>query len=741
MRYFVRVIVFSTLLAWLVPCMSETAKENNVELKRPKIGLVLSGGGARGFAHIGVLKVLEKNHIPIDYIAGTSMGAIIAGLYASGLTSAEIETAVAGLDWDNIFIDEGLRQDRSFRRKQDDILYLVDRKLGIKDGSIKLRSGLVQGQQLDLALRRLTLHARGIKDFDKLKIPFRAVATDITTGEEVVLGSGDLATSIRASMSVPAAFSAVEINGRLLVDGGMANNLPISVVRDMGADIIIAVDISTPLRKRDELDSVLNIAGQLTGFLTQHQTARQIATLTSKDILIEPDLGEITSGDFSKFRDVVPTGCIAAEKKIDLLKHLSLSEASYSDYLALHPNKKIPLPQVQFIRVENSSILDDRMLTERLNVKPGETLDVSRLEKGISRIYGLEVYQNVGYEIVEEEGQAGLVIHAREKSWGTDGLQFGMELASDFDGENFINIGTAFTSEAINRLNGEFRTIVQYGAEPILITEIYQPLDILSRYYISPVAGIRRYDISVSDAGEQIAIQQVDSLFVAMWAGYNFDTWGRISLGLRRSTGNTNLKIGDQNSPILRSRDFDSGDGHVLFQMDTLDNSKFPRRGYHADVNWRASREDLGADTDFNQSRLNFLAVKTWGEHTLLGRIRYDTAGDDVAPIQDRFRLGGFLNLSGYQQNVLSGQHAGQLTLGYMKHLAKVGKFSGYLGASLELGNVWERSEDISFDNTITAGSLFVGWDTPVGPVYLAYGQADGGQKTVYMFIGQPWRR
>jgi NTE family protein len=722
--------------------MSETAKENNVELKRPKIGLVLSGGGARGFAHIGVLKVLEKNHIPIDYIAGTSMGAVIAGLYASGLTPAEIEAAVAGLDWDNIFADKGLRQDRSFRRKRDDMLYLVDRKLGVKEGEIKLRSGLVQGQQFDLALHRLTLHARGIRDFDKLRIPYRAVATDITTGEEVVLSSGDLATSIRASMSVPAAFSAVEINGRLLVDGGMANNLPIRVVRDMGADIIIAVDISTPLLKRDELDTVFSITGQLTGFLTQHQTAREIATLTNKDVLIVPDLGEITSGDFSKFRDVVPTGSIAAEKKLDQLQQLSLSDSSYNDYLALHPHKKKSLPQVQFIRVDNPSILDDRMLTERLDVKLGETLDVSTLEKGIGRIYGLDIFQNVGYEVVEEDGQTGLVIHAREKSWGTDGLQFGLEISSDFDGgDHFFNIGTAFTKAPINSLNGEHRTILQYGAEPTLITELYQPLDIQERFYIKPIVGIRRYDIIISDDGNQIAEQQVDILFLTMWGGYNFDTWGRISLGLNRSTGNTELKTGGLTGPIFSPREFDGGGGLVLFQVDTLDSSKFPRRGYSADVNWRASREGLGADTDFDQARLNFLAVKTWGEHTLLGRIRYDTTVDDNAPVQNRFRIGGFMNLSGYQQKELSGQHAGQLTLGYMNHSKEAGRFSSYLGASIELGNAWQRSEDVSFDNSITAGSLFVGWNTPVGPVYLAYGQAEGGPKTIYLFVGQPWRR
>jgi len=260
------------------------------------------------------------------------------------------------------------------------------------------------------------------------------------------------------------------------------------------------------------------------------------------------------------------------------------------------------------------------------------------------------------------------------------------------------------------------------------------------RYLIKAKCGVCRYDVRVSQGGTQIAPQQVDTLFLTMWGGYNFDTWGRFSLGLHRSTGNIDLKVGDQANPEFLSRDFKGGDGLVRFQIDTIDNSKFPRRGYSVNATWRASREGLGADADFEQTQFNFLTVKTWGKHTLVGRVRYDTTKDDDAAVQDRFRMGGFLNLSGFQQNELSGQHAGQLTLSYMKHSVEAKKFTSYLGASLELGNVWQRNENISFDNTITAGSLFVGWDTPLGPVYLAYGQAEGGHKTIYMFVGQPWR-
>lgn len=537
--------------------------------------------------------MLEENRIPIDYIAGTSMGSIVGGLYASGMAPDEIENVLANLDWDNIFVDEGLRQDRTFRRKRDDLLYLIDRKLGVKDGEIKLRGAFVQGQQFDLVLRKLTDRASGNINFDKLRIPFRAIATDILTGKEVVLGSGDLAASIRASMAVPAAFSAVEIDGRLLVDGGLANNLPVSVVRDMGADIIIAVDISTPLFKREELASLLEIASQMTGFLTWRNTERQIGSLSNSDILITPDLRDVKSGDFHRVKEAVPYGVEATEQSMNKLNRLSLSTSQYARYLALHPQTKKTPPVIQFVRIDNTSKLDTEMLTARLDLNLNEPLDVIKLEKAMGRIYGLGIFESVIYEIVEEAERTGLVTHAAEKSWGTDGLQFGMELSADFEGDSNFNIGTVFTKGSINSLNGEWRTIAQLGDEPTLITEIYQPLDLLSRFFIKPVIGIGRNNVGVSSSGEQLAEVQVGAYFSQFWAGYNFGTWGRFSLGLNRSKGKTVLNIGDPTNPALETGDFESGDGLVSFNVDTLDNANFPRYGYGMNANWRASRQSL----------------------------------------------------------------------------------------------------------------------------------------------------
>lgn len=360
--------------------------------KRPQIGLVLSGGGARGAAHIGVIRVLEELRIPIDHIAGTSMGAIVGGLYASGMSADELEKLLTGIDWQDAFKDKIPRRDRSFRRKSDDNLYLIKSKPGISDqGELKLPSGLLQGQKIDLILKKAALPVSHINKFDNFAIPYRAVAGDIVTGNAVVLDSGDLALAMRASMSV---------------DGGVSNNLPVDVARQMGADILIVVDISTPLLTRDELKSAVAITTQLTGILTRRNTEQQIATLTERDILLTPDLGDITSASFDKAAEAIPKGIAAARQQLGRLQKFSISEPAYAAYRAARAGRRAQEKQpviIDFVRFDNQSRLSDEVLAARLDLRPGEPLDIAGLEQDIAKIYGLELFENITYEIIEED--------------------------------------------------------------------------------------------------------------------------------------------------------------------------------------------------------------------------------------------------------------------------------------------------------------------------------------------------
>ncbi|HSG28236.1 MAG TPA: patatin-like phospholipase family protein, partial [Candidatus Krumholzibacterium sp.] len=325
---------------------------------RPKIGLALSGGGARGVAHLGVLKVLEENRIPIDFIAGTSMGALVGGLYSTGLSIDELEKLVGSIDWSEILADHIPREDRSFRRKRDDDLYLMRHRPGIRGFSLRFPPGILDGQKVDLMLKRETLDVSGIDDFDDLSIPFRAVAADIVTGDAVVIGRGDLALALRASMALPGIFAPRMIDGRLLVDGGISCNLPIDVVRSMGADIVIAVDISTPLQGIEELGSVIAITNQLTGFLSRRNADFQIGTLGPGDIFILPELGDISTGSFERSMDAVPVGVRAAEKVLGRLRALSISEEEYEAY-TLERTIERRRPVIDRIRIRNDSRIAD----------------------------------------------------------------------------------------------------------------------------------------------------------------------------------------------------------------------------------------------------------------------------------------------------------------------------------------------------------------------------------------------
>ncbi len=705
---------------------------NAAAAERPRIGLALSGGGARGAAHVGVLKELEARQIPIDYIAGTSMGSIIGGLYASGMSPEEIEAELNAMDWDAVLQDDIDRTGRNFRSKREDLLGLSDFRVGVKEG-VNVGTAVIQGQKLNLELRRMTQRVSDVTDFDKLPVPFRAVATDIVTGDEVVLSHGDLARSIRASMTVPGIFSGVEIEGRLLVDGGLANNLPVSVVREMGADIVIAVDISTPLLKREELGNALGVVSQLTGLLTRRNTEKQIASLTEKDLMIIPDLGEISSADFSKSVEASLRGRQAAVQKADRLTELAAFSPNNQPLrkLPYHPSSN-----VAFIRIESDSIVDEAIFINTLGVKVGDPVDVQKIEQGIGRIHDLGIFQQVDYQLVEESGKSGILLYPEEKSWGTDNLQFGLQLGSDIGHSgSFFNVSAAYTMVPFNSKMGQWRTFLQLGEEPALITDLYQPLDDELHYFIR--GGLfyvsKRFELSIDE--NALAEYRQEQLGVELWAGRELGDWGRLELGLRRYVGEVDNAVGED---FFNREGVQTGQLVPAFRLDTLDNLFFPREGNYVSLAWRASNESLGADGDYNQLELALGGAKSWGEHTVIGTLIFNTSEDGV-PLEDQYFLGGFRRLSGLRKNQLVGPNAGLGVMGYLYKIYRSNYFPVYAGGTLEVGNVWREQSDINLSDTIFAGSLMLGADTPIGPLFFAYGHAQGGQNGFYFYLQQPW--
>ena len=709
--------------------------------ERPRIGLALSGGGARGAAHIGVLKVLERERVPIDYIAGTSMGSIVGGMYASGMSLEEIETQLLAVDWEAVFEDKIERENRSFQRKTDDQLGLLDIRFGFGEGSASLPTGLVQGQKINELLISLTLPVADIESFDDLAIPFRAIAADIQTGEKVVLDSGDLAKAIRASMSVPAIMAPVPWGERNLVDGGIAGNLPVEVVREMGADIVIAVDISTPLSEEDAAASLLTVVGQLSGFLTRNNVEASIASLGPQDIFLVPDLGDIGAGDFTRMAEAIPTGIDSAETVVAELRKLALDESEFVAHVAARQMPNRALPVIEFIRFDNQTQISNDYLHGRLQVAHvdgqivGRPLDVEKLEKGIDALYGLELFSYISYRPIEEDGRHGLEFQVLPISRGPDYLQFGINWNSSFNGEGVFNISASLLKTEINDRNAEWRTTMAVGEEPGILTDFHQPLGKFGRWFAGGRGSwsqfnVNRFAIDTNNIEEQARITE---LAASVYAGRDFANWGRGSLTYTRGTGERRIRIGD---PGIPDEDFDIGELSFSLAADRLDDLYFPTHGYQASATYRINRTELGASEDYDQLLIGGLFAKSWRDNTLIFGMDYQTTIDGQAPPENLFRAGGLFNLSGFDFNQLSGQHYGRLIGQYRFAFRDTGLARVSFGVSLEYGNVWQNKSDIDFGDGLFAGSLFLGAKTKLGPIYFGYGYAEGGWDALYLYIG-----
>ncbi len=710
----------------------------------PRVGLVLSGGGARGAAHIGVLKVLEENRIPVHAIAGTSMGAVVGGLYASGLSADEIAKVMDSVDWQDAFRDRPPRTDLNFRRKLEDQNFLVKFPLGLKGRKFRLPRGLVQGQKLTQILRNLTLPVAQIQDFDELAIPFRAVATDIVTGERVVIGNGDLTTAMRASLSAPGVFAPVDFEGRLLVDGGLSSNLPIDVAREMGVDVLIVVDTGFPLLDRTKLDSVATVSNQMLAILIRNNTKEQRKTLTEADIVIDPALGDFSSLAFGEHARAMELGAQAANAALPQLQALSVPEQEFGTFLARRHEVRSPLPRVDFVRVEPGSERYAGAIDALFGDQVGKTVDGVKLQKRVSELYGQGNLEIFDYRLVPgpEEDQFGLALTTRRNSWGPNYLRFGLQLQNDFEGNSSFNAALRGTLAEITRYGGEWVWDLQVGETPRVATEVYLPVGYRSRWFVAPHGEFLIRTLPILDEDDRILAEyRVRTTDYGIDLGRELGNYGEIRVGWGRSFGEARVRVGD---PVLPTSDFDSRKFFAQFRYDSVDDVNFPRRGGTFSLGWQAEREGKGFAADGNADLLVYdqLLARSWGRGTGIlwasSGLRLD---DDIDIVRSYFSLGGFLNMSGLAPESLVGPNFAIMRAIYYQQIGSGGpgilNVPVYVGTSLEFGNVWNNRRDMSFGTARTNGSLFLGLDTLLGPVYLATGFDDKGGSAYYLFLGR----
>ncbi len=708
--------------------------------ERPRIVLALGGGGAKGAAHIGVLRELEALHVPVDAIVGTSMGAIVGGLYAAGLSLDEIERTLVGLDWQEALSDKTARELLSFRRKQDDARLKIKASIGWKAGRLSLPRGVLQGQKLQLILREILLPVANVDDFDRLAIPFRAVAADLEHGEAVVLGSGDLVQSIRASMSLPGVFEPVPIGERLLIDGGIVANVPVDAARGLGADVIIAVDVGTQPVMRDQIANPLAVTNQVLTLLMTRETERQLATLGPRDILLRPDLSGVSAGSFLEAATAIPRGAAAAQAARDRLAALGIEAAAYAGLRQGQRMATFAVPEVAGIRVVEDARLAAQYITSRMRTEVGEPIDLDTLSTDLQRIYGLGIFESVGFRLLPtdpptEPLSSVLEIEARQKDWGTSFVRLGLDLATDLDGATTFDLGVRFTLMPLNRLGGEWRNDVSIGELVLLSTELYQPINV-GGFFVAPAIRYREDNLPlVADDG--VVELRLEGPAASFDIGKEFGTWGELRLGLDRQSLEADVIFGPQGSAEL-----DLAFAGLRFEADTLDDSAFPTRGLFGRVAYREGLAALGGEIRdrFLEGQLDI--ARTFGRHSLnLGLIAASSLEDEpqLAP----YLLGGFLRLSGLRRNELVGTALFLSRLVYYRRLGSESLLGQplYAGFSLEGGNTWHDPSQFSLDDLQAGGSVFIGADTILGPVYAGVGVGERGAREYYLLFGQAFDR
>ena len=741
MRQLVTALALSLLAAF-----ADAAPPDAPADAAPRVGLVLAGGGARGLAHIGVIKYLEEHNIRVQAVAGTSMGSVIGGLYASGMNAAQIEQVARTLDWRAAFDDRTPREQQMFRRKQEDFDFLIGARLRFKDGKLGIPMGAIEGQHLNLMLHDLVKHVSGIHDFDALPIPYRAVAADIVTGDAVVIDHGDLAVAMRASMSIPGAFAPIELDGHLLVDGGIAKNIPVDVVQGMGVDRLIVIDIGTPLAEREQLGNVLALMGQLTTIMTRKNSEQQIALMRAGDVLVTPALDEagVQTMSFDKVDDAIRLGYEAAQALAPQLA--ALAGPGPAEQLAGIATEPVP-PRIDAVRIETDAEVSEELLRSRVTQPIGEPLDRDRIESDIADIYGFETFSRVDYEVRPTDAGNELVVRATANPRGVSYLKLGMSWDQDSDGNSEFGLRASWRQRGLNRLGGEWYTYGQLGGNSNFGTEFYQPLDPLQRFF----AGARyRFDdrkLNFSDDGQLRARALVDEHQFDLAPGINLGKVAQLRAGVFAGFSDTDIEIGP---PELSSSNSDDGGWFADFGYDSLDRAYFPGRGLRVRSRYAWSDESLGADAgyeawntsataSYSLGRNSFTAIGRWAELELDDG-GATVSGVDVLPAR-AYTLGGFLQLSGYTRDSLAGNYLGFAGLTYYRRLTEQSilpvDMPVYAGASIEAGNTWLERDEAGFDDLIYAGSLFLGVDSPVGPIYLGVGMGEDSEYALYLKIGQ----
>ena len=706
------------------------------DASRPRVGLVLGGGGARGAAHIGVLAVLHEMRVPVDCIAGTSMGALVTGVFAAGQSPAEMARALTKADWDDMFQDNPDFYDMSYRNKRLSQVYLPGSELGVTDKGLEYAAGVVSGQKIKAFFNQLVHDDRGERLIQDLPIPIALIATDIVTGERVVMRDGSLSQAMRASMSVPGLMAPAERDGAKLVDGGLVDNVPIDVVRQLcKPDIVIAVNVGSPLLRADQIGSLLSVSAQMVNILTEQNVRRSLALLAPTDIYIQPDLTGITAGDFKKSATTAERGREAALKMADRLQPLAVSETQFARWQARIDVPVPPPPRVDAIEIVGMEHVNPADVSRQIAQKPGEALDTATLNEDLLRVYGEGFFESVDYSLLRQRDRNILRVTPIEKAWGPNYLRFGLSLITDRSTGSTYALRAAYHKTWVNPLGAEILAAAQIGNSMGAGIDYYQPLDAQQEYFVETNLRARRDFLWLFQNDNKVAEYAVVESNAAVALGARIGTLGQARIGYRQTYKRGDLSVG---SPVLPEYSINFGGVYASIDLDRNDRIYQPRNGWAAQSSYF-----VASGKGYSKLVAELRGANQIGNDWVVqARASYQGSPTGELPIYDVADLGGFLNLSAFARKQLLGDDAtyaglrierilGELPLGLRGDMR--------LGLALEagrFGKLYTETQRTGWQNSI---GVYLGGETPIGPVFIGYAYSpSSGYSNAYLLVGVP---
>ncbi len=700
---------------------------------RARIGVALEGGGALGLAHIGVLEWFEEHHIPVDYVAGTSMGGLVGGFYATGMSPADLKKLIDGVDWNAILSDSTPFEDLSYRRKEDQRAYPNAFVLGLRNG-LSLPPGLNAGHQIGLLIDRITLPYYKSESFATLPTPFRCVATDLVSGKQVVFEEGSLAEALRSTMSIPGAFAPVHDNDRVLVDGGLVNNLPTDVVKQMGADIVIAVHLDTQPMEAKDIKSLLTVLDQSMRVVIAESELRGIARA---DAVVSVPLGAFTSTDYKRHDPIMQKGYEAAEEKSQLLEKFALSEAEWQEYVQYRDaRKKILAPVPQFIKVEGADTAQQKENIERyLAPLAGKPLDPDKLDRALTRLTGVGRYDTVGYRVAEREGQQGLLIQVSEKNYAPPTIQPGFEVDGSASEEVGFTAATRLTFLDVAGFRSEWRTDILFGNTYGLGSELYRPFTPVSKWFFAPHGVATTRVFKVYEKGDPLADYKLGQATIGMDVGYGFNRFSELRFGYEVGYLDAQLRLG---TPVFNSVDGRVGNAKLHYLFDHTDDPVIPRSGVRSETTFRWFDTSPGTASAFPSLQTK---IEYFQPVSVLGSAFVDGEGGSTFGFNStgipQFFLGGPLTLSAYGLNELQGNQYYLIRVGYLHDLWTLPPLAGkrvFVIGSYEFAKMYGATNESKFPNDFAAGVLA---ETVIGPLFVGGSVGDTGHHKWFFQLGR----